>query len=180
MQRGLFVAGVLLLLGTASFAQSPLHAGKIGLGIDGVSSPNLLLKYFFDNRLAGQLMVGAEFDAPGGDPPAGLTKVDGSTFRGGLALLFHFTQTQVSPYIGVEGIFQSEQVAGVYVREPDRRSSVQGGVVLGGEYFIHDQFTLGLKQLLGLDVQFKRDYPEEETDVKFATSTVVTGRFYFN
>ncbi|HET6271746.1 MAG TPA: hypothetical protein VFG32_02070 [Bacteroidota bacterium] len=180
MLRSLLVTIALLLLGTMSFAQTPIHAGKVGLGIDGVSSPNLILKYFFNNQLAGQVIVGVEFDSPGGDAPLGLTKVTGTTFRGGLSFLYHLTQTQMSTYIGVEGIFQSAQMAGFYVQEPDRKSSVMGGAVLGGEYFIHDQFTLGIKQMLGLDVQLKRDNPAESSDVRFATSTVVTGRFYFD
>ena len=180
MLRSLSVTIALLFLGTISFAQTPIHAGKVGLGIDGVSSPNLILKYFFNNQLAGQVIVGVEFDSPGGDAPLGLTKVTGTTFRGGLSFLYHLTQTQMSTYIGVEGIFQSAQMAGFYVQEPDRKSSIMGGVVLGGEYFIHDQFTLGIKQMLGLDVQLKRDNPAESSDVRFATSTVVTGRFYFD
>jgi hypothetical protein len=170
----------LVLFAATSLAQSPIHAGKVGIGIDGVTSPNLLLKYFFNNQLAGQVIIGAEVDSPGGDAPLGQTKVTGTTFRGGISLLYHLLQAQVSPYIGVEGVFQSAQAAGFYVQEPDRKSSVQGGVVLGGEYFIHDQFTLGIRQLLGLDVQLKRDNPTEETRVRFATSTDVTGRFYFN
>lgn len=160
---------------------SYLHSGKIGLGLDGITgSPNLLLKYFFNNRLAMEAIVGADIDIPGGSEPAGQTKVNGITFRGGLSLLVHLTPDQVSPYVGVEGVFQYEKQSGFYNVVPDPKNSVIGGVVAGAEYFINERFTIGIKENLGMLVLLKRDLPKEETETRFNTSTVVSGRFYFN
>ena len=61
-----------------------LHSGKIGLGLDGITgSPNLLLKYFFNNQFAMQAIVGLDLDVPGGSTPQNYTKVTGMTIRGG-------------------------------------------------------------------------------------------------
>jgi len=158
-----------------------LHSGKIGLGLDGITgSPNLMLKYFFNNQLAMQVIVGLDLDVPGGSAPSGSTKVTGMTIRGGLSILYHLTQDQVSPYVGVEGIYQYEKTGGFFLITIDPKSSFIGGGVLGAEFFINERFTLGIKHNLGMSVQLKRDLPKEETTIKFNTSTLVTGRFYFN
>lgn len=187
MKKTLILISTLCIISTVGFAQISLnigpnlHAGKTGLGLDGITgSPNLLLKYFFNNQLAGQVILGFDLDSPGGDAPAGAKKVTGTTFRGGLALLYHLTQDQVSPYLGVEGLFQSAQSGGFYANEPDRKNSVIVAAVLGGEYFMNEKFSLGIKHSLGGEIRMKRDRPKEETDLRFSTSTLVTGRFYFN
>lgn len=187
MKRALILVTTVLIISTAAFPQISLnlgpnlHAGKIGLGLDGITgSPNLLLKYFFNNQLAGQVIFGFDLDSPGGDAPAGQKKVTGTTFRGGMAFLYHLTQDQVSPYLGVEGIFQSEMPGGFYLNEPDRKNSMIVAAVLGGEYFMNEKFSLGIKHSLGAEIRMKRDRPKEETDLRFSTSTLVTGRFYFN
>ena len=100
--------------------------------------------------------------------------------RGGLSLLYHLTQDQVSPYVGIEGIFQYDKAGGFFAIVPDAKNSVLASGVLGGEYFINERFTIGIKQSLGVSVQLKRDVPKEETDIMFNTLTLVTGRFYFN
>ena len=158
-----------------------LHSGKIGLGLEGITgSPNLLMKCFLNNQLAIQVLFGIELDLPGGSTPSGLTKVNGLTARGGLSLLVHLTQDQVSPYVGVEGAFQSAKAGGFFTVVPDPKNSFIGSGVLGAEYFINERFTIGIKQALGAEVSLKRDTPHEETEIKFNTSTVFTGRFYFN
>ena len=158
-----------------------LHSGKIGLGIDGITgSPNLLMKYFLNNQLAIQAIAGLDLDVPGGSTPPGSTTITGMTVRGGLSFLFHLTQDQVSPYAGIEGIFQYEKQGGFFLIPLDPKNSVIGSGVLGAEFFINEQFTLGIKHNLGVSVQLKRDLPKEDTVIKFNTSTVVTGRFYFN
>jgi hypothetical protein len=158
-----------------------LHAGKVGLGLDGITgSPNLLMKYFFTNRLAGELIAGIAIDAPGGDAAAGQTKVTGTTLRGGVGLLYHLMEEQVSPYVGVEALFQTDKQAGFYTQAPDAKRTVTAAVVLGGEYFMNERFSFGIKHSLGAEFGLKRDVPRESTNVKFATSTLVTGRFYFN
>ncbi|MBM2841828.1 MAG: hypothetical protein HW412_2356 [Bacteroidetes bacterium] len=158
-----------------------LHSGKIGLGLDGITgSPNLLMKYFLNNQLAIQVIVGLDLDVPGGSTPPNYTKVTGMTLRGGLSFLIHLTQSQVSPYVGIEGIFQNEKQGGFFLIPLDPKNSVIASGVLGGEFFINEQFTLGIKHNLGVSVQLKRDLPKEETEIRFNTSTVVTGRFYFN
>jgi len=166
---------------TVSLGQANLHAGKTGLGIDGITgSPNLLLKYFFTPQLAGQVIAGFELDSRGGSAPLGQTKVTGTTIRGGISILYHLSQMQVSPYVGGEGIFQTKKSAGFFVTEPDPENSITVSGVLGAEYFMNEKFSLGIKHSLGVDVQLSRDVPAEQTDAKFSTSTVVTGRFYFN
>jgi outer membrane protein W len=158
-----------------------LHSGKIGLGLDGITgSPNLLLKYFFNNQFAMQAIVGLDLDVPGGSTPQNYTKVTGMTIRGGLSVLYHLTQDQVSPYVGVEGIYQYEKTGGFFQIPLDPKTSFIGSGVLGAEFFINERFTLGIKHNLGMSVQLKRDLPKEETTIKFNTSTLVTGRFYFN
>lgn len=158
-----------------------LHSGKIGLGLDGITgSPNLLMKYFFNDQLAMQVIVGLDLDVPGGSTPPNYTKVTGMIVRGGLSFLFHLTQTQVSPYVGFEGMFQYEKQGGFFLIPLDPKNSVIGSGVLGAEFFVSEQFTVGIKHNLGVSVALKRDLPKEETNIKFNTSTVVTGRFYFN
>jgi len=187
MNRLLPVLACSVLAVSACFAQVTLnigpnlHAGKIGLGLDGITgSPNLLMKYFFNNQLAGELIVGAAIDSRGGDAPAGQTKVTGKTFRGGVGILYHLLQEQVSPYLGVEALFENDKPAGFYTEEPDAKNTVTAALVLGGEYFMNERFSLGIKQSLGVEFGLKRDVPKESTDTKFSTSTLVTGRFYFN
>ena len=158
-----------------------LHAGKIGLGLDGITgSTNLLMKYFVNNQFALQFIVGMDLDQPGGDAPTGSTKETGITVRGGLSLLYHLTQNQVSPYVGVEGIFQSDKPGGFFTVVPDPINTVFVSGVLGGEYFINERFTVGIKQNLGVTIQLKRDIPQMDSNLKFNTSTLMTGRFYFN
>ena len=183
--RALLTAGLLVVAVMMSLAQTPgqatPHPGKIGLGLDGISgSPNLLLKYFFSNQMAGQVIVGFDLDFPGATAAADQTKVNGLTFLGGFSLLYHLTRDQVSPYVGVEGIFQTAKQAGLFVTPPDSKNSITAGFVLGAEYFIHEKFSLGIKHTLGMDIQLKRDIPKEDTDLTLASFTVFTGRFYFN
>jgi hypothetical protein len=183
----------LLLLLCAMFAQTSvsqdtlrsrpvyLHSGKIGLGLDGITgSPNLLVKYFINNQLALQAIAGMDIDSLGGSAPPGYTRVTGLTVRGGLSVLFHLTQTQLSPYLGIEGVFQYQKQAGTFLIPPDPKNSIIGSCVFGGEFFLNEQFTLGIKQTLGANIRLKRDLPKEETVVMFNTSTLMTGRFYFN
>lgn len=160
--------------------ESPLQPGKIGLGIDGVSSPNLLLKVFLNNRLALQVIAGFNLDSQGGDAPTGQTKVTGMNIRGGLSVVYHLTGSVVSPYIGGEGIFQRVTTGGFFVTEPDPKNIVVAGLIFGAEYFINGQFTVGIKQNVGAQILLSRDVPKEETDTMLYTSTIVTGRFYFN
>lgn len=188
MKKSLVVITVLLLVPYHVHAQDSLrtksqylHSGKIGLGIDDITgSPNLLMKYFFNNQFAMQVIAGFDLDMPGGTAPAGTTKVNGMTLRGGLSFLFHLTQDRVSPYVGVEGIFQYAKDAGFFNVVPDPKNSIVAGGVVGGEFFIDERFTLGIKHSLGAEIALKRDVPVGETNIKFSSATVVTGRFYFN
>ena len=158
-----------------------LHAGKVGLGIDGITgSTDFLVKYFFNNQLALQLIAGFDVDLPGGPAPSGHTKVTGFTGRGGLSLVVHLSQDQVSPYVGVEGVYEYAKAGGFFSTVPDPKNSLFANGVLGGEYFMSERFTIGIKQALGARVSLKRDVPREETDITLNTSTVVTARFYFN
>jgi len=158
-----------------------LHAGKVGIGIDGLTgSSNVLVSFFLNNQLALQAIAGLDLDLPGGTASANQTKVNGVTVRGGLSLLVHLSQDQVSPYVGVEGIYQYAKQAGFFSVVPDPKNSVMGNLIFGVEYFAADRFTVGIKQALGTNVALKRDVPREDTDITLNTSTAVTARFYFN
>ena len=166
---------------TLSLGAPNLHAGKVGLGIDGISgSPDFLVKYFFSSQFAGQLVAGANLDVPGGDPLPGMVKVTGLDLRGGLALLYHLTQDQVSPYVGAEGTLRWRKEGGFFEKAPEGRKIVNTSAVFGAEYYFNDRICLGIKQALGVDLLLKRDVPKEETDVRLSTSTLLTGRFFFN
>jgi hypothetical protein len=166
---------------TLTLGAPNLHAGKVGVGIDGISgSPDLLLKYFLSNQIAGQLILGVDLEFPGGDPLPGQAKVTGIDLRGGVGLVFHLSQSQVSPYVGIEGIFESRKEGGFYTRQPDTKKIVTARALFGAEYYFNESISLGIKQALGGDFFLKRDVPKEETDVRFSTSTLLTGRFYFN
>ena len=177
-----FLIIALMVFTTIGFSQDYTGKGKIGLGIDGIStSPNLLVKYFLTDKIAGQVIVGTDLDFPGGDDVAGMTKENGTTFRGGLSFVYHFTKKRISPYVGVEGIYQYKKESGYYVigSEPDGKNSVTAGIIFGGEFFIDKNFSLGIKESVNADIGFKRDIPVEKSNVKIGTSTVLTARYYF-
>jgi hypothetical protein len=166
---------------TVSFGVPDLHAGKTGLGIDGITgSPDIILKYFFNNQLAAQLIVGAAYDIPGGSAPNGLTKVNGLTLRGGISIIYHLNQDPLTPYVGMEGIFQRATVAGFYAVEPDPRNTMFVRALFGGEYFLFTRFSLGIRQSIGAEVRLSRSFPNEEQEIILSTGTAFTGRYYFN
>lgn len=177
---------VLAFLVSISFAQEsnsstqPNRTGKFGLGIDGISSPNLAVKYFFKNNIAMEVTAGFNLYSPGGDEFADQTKVTGTDIRFGLAFLYHFMGNNFVPYLGIDGLFESNKSGGFYVHEPDAKNSVQTNLIVGGEYFIAKQFSIGLKEKLGFDFQLSRDIPKEETEFRMNTNTIITARYYFN
>ncbi len=181
------LALVFVLTATLGFSQTLPKAGTVGLGIDGITgSPNILLKVFLTDRLAGQVIVGTSLDFQSGDAPEGYEKVNGTEFRGGLGLYYHLTNTRVSPYVGVEGIFQTSKAAGFYSTdptstnvEPDATNSVLVNGVFGAEFFIDKSFSIGIKETVGADIRLKRDIPLQESRTMLNTNTVLTGRFYF-
>jgi hypothetical protein len=185
MKRLLYVLLAMVLVFPLARGQEEksmyFHSGKIGLGLDGITgSPNLLMKYFVNNQLAFQVIVGVDLAQSGGDAPAGTTKETGLTVRGGLSLLYHLMQSQVSPYVGIEGVFQYDKPGGFFTVVPDPKNSVIASAVLGGEYFINERFSVGIKHNLGVTIELKRDVPPESSTLMFNTSTLMTGRFYFN
>jgi outer membrane protein W len=168
-----------VLFATIASAQVT-KAGKIGIGVDGVTSPNLTAKYFFNENIASELTVGANIYSPGGDATTGYTKVTGSDVRVGLSLLYHFTGNEFVPYLGVEGLYETNKEGGFYTKEPDAKNDVVVSAVFGGEYFIAKQFSLGVKEKVGFDFGLSRDIPKEDSDMHIGTSTLVTAKFYFN
>lgn len=168
-----------LLFATITSAQTS-YPGKFGIGIDGVNSPNLALKYCFTDKVSSEFILGLGVYSPGGDAVAGQTKVTGTDFRIGASVLYNLAKGDFVPYIGLEAMYETNKTGGFYVNEPDAKNSVKANLVLGGEYFLGKQFSLGLKEKLGADIQLKRDVPKEETDFYLNTATVVTARFYFN
>ncbi len=181
MKKTLLVIA-LLVFASIGYSQDYPGKGKIGLGIDGItSSPNINLKYYFTDDIAGMLIAGANFDINGGDAPAGSKKVTGTDFRGGLAFMYHFTKTKVSPFIGIQGIYENVKDAGIYIEgtEPDSKSSLNAGVIFGIDYFFDKKISIGIKETVGADFQFKRDKPVEDTNTKLSTGTVLTARIYF-
>lgn len=166
---------------TLSIGTPNLHAGKVGVGIDGISgSPDFLLKYFLSGQVAWQLILGADLDFPGGDPLPGQTKVTGLDLRGGLGLIVHLSQSQVSPYLGIEGVVESRKEGGFYTQKPDAKTIITARALFGLDYFFNESISIGIKQTLGGEFQLKRDVPKEEANVRVSTLTLLTGRFYFN
>jgi hypothetical protein len=177
-----FLIITIVMMTAIGYSQDFPGKGKLGLGIDGINtSPNFLLKYFLSDKVAGQVIVGTDMDFPGGDDVAGKTKVNGTTFRGGLSVVYHFTKTRISPYLGVEGIYQYKKESGYYDigYEPDAKSSLTTGIIFGGEFFIDKKFSLGIKESINTEIGFKRDIPVENSDFKIGTNTVLTARYYF-
>lgn len=176
---------IIALLVSVSYAQEGNSSiktdrnRKIGLGIDGVNSPNLAAKYFITNNVALEVTAGFNLFSPGGDALAGQTKVTGSDIRAGLACLYHFEGTDFVPYIGIDGMFETNKTGGFYVVEPDPKNSLQANFILGCEYFIAKHFSIGLKEKLGVEFQLSRDIPKEETDFLMNTSSTITARYYF-
>jgi outer membrane protein W len=179
MKKLVYLAMCLAIFATITSAQTA-RVGKVGLGIDGVTSPNLAAKYFFTNEIAGELIVGTDMYFPGGDAPTGQTKVTGTDIWGGLSVLYHFTESDFTPYLGVEGLFETAKTGGFYVTEPDAKNSVTANIVFGGEYFFAKQFSVGVKEKVGMNFQLSRDIPKEETESYLKTGTQLTARFYFN
>lgn len=179
--RSVIILATLLLTSVFMPAQVTHHSGKLGVGIDGIStSPNFLFKYYLTDNFAMNYIAGLNLEFKGEDPPSGQTKVDGYDIRLGLAGLYHFNQNRVSPYVGIEAIYNIKQSAGFYEIEPDPKSILSTGLILGADYFLFDQFTLGLKQNLNFNFSLSRDIPAEETDVYINTTTQLTARYYFN
>lgn len=177
-----FLVIALVIMTSVGFSQDFPGKGKLGLGIDGINtSPNFLLKYYLSDKVAGQVIIGTDLEFPGGEDVTGKTKENGTTLRGGLSLVYHFTKTRLSPFIGVEGIYQYKKEAGYYDigSEPDGKSSITTGIIFGGEFFIDKKFSLGIKESINADIGFKRDKPEEKSNVKLGTNTVLTARYYF-
>lgn len=173
------LSSLLFLTVFVGVASAQPREGKFGIGIDGTSSPNLAVKYFISEKVAGEFIVGFHLTSLGGDEPVGQTKVTGTDFRVGIALLYHLSNGDFSPYVGIDAMYGSSKSAGFYNQEPDAKNSVQAGLIVGGEYFIAKQFSIGLKEKLGFDFQLSRDIPKEETDFYINTSTIVTARYYF-
>jgi len=179
MKNLLTTISLILVMVSVSSAQVD-KVGKFALGIDGVNSPNLAFKYFVSNNAALELIAGLNIYSPGGDAPTGTTKVTGSDIRAGLAFLYHFNTGDFTPYIGVDGIFKTNTAGGFFAVEDDAKNSIDAGLIVGGEYFLAKQFSIGIKERLGFDFQLSRDIPKEETDLLINTSTIVTARYYFN
>jgi outer membrane protein W len=186
MKKILATLLILIAIVPVSFSQDsnpsiqPARTGKIGLGLDGVTSPNLAIKYFFNNKIAMEVSAGYNLYSPGGDAAVGQTKVTGSDVRAGLALLYNFPGTDFVPYLGVDVMYESNKTGGFYTIEPDAKNSVNAGILVGGEYFIGKQFSVGMKEKIGVDAQLSRDIPKEETDITLNTATELTFRYYFN
>lgn len=184
LARLIFAACTLLFATAPVWAQdaSPVvHKGKLGLGLDGIAgSPDFLLKYFVTDAVAVQVIAGYNADWPGGDAPTGTEKVNGSDLRVGVGALYHMTFDRLSPYFGARVLYRSQRNAGFAASEPDLKNHLVVGAVLGGECFLHDRFSLGVQHAVDLSIAMKRDKPAEASSTSLGTSTLVTGRFYFN
>jgi len=169
-----------VLLMTAITPAQNITAGKIGLGIDGVTSTNLAGKYYWSDKLSSEVLFGFNLYSPGGDAAAGKTKVTGTDFRIGASLLYNFSDGDFVPYTGVEVLYNTSKTGGFYTTEPDAKNIIDANFVLGGEYFVSKHFSVGIKEKFGLEAQLKRDIPKEENDIYLNTATTVTARYYFN
>jgi hypothetical protein len=179
MKKSLSLLVIGLLVLSANVSAQSSRKGKFGLGIDGVESTNMLATYYVSNQFSTDIIAGFDYYSPGADAPSGQTKVDGVNYRVGLDALYHFNIEKVSPYFGVEALFQSEKQGGFYAQEPDMKNSIAAGLVLGAEYFLNDNFSIGIKERVDANFKLSRDIPKEETDTYINTKTQVTGRFYF-
>jgi outer membrane protein W len=169
-----------VLLMTAITPAQNITAGKIGLGIDGVTSPNLAAKYYWTNNLSSEILLGFNLYSPGGDAVAGQTKVTGTDIRVGASLLYNFSDGDFVPYTGVEVLYNTKKVGGFYTTEPDAKNIIDANLVFGGEYFVSKHFSVGIKEKIGFEAQLSRDIPKEENDIYLNTATTVTARYYFN
>jgi len=157
-----------------------LSSGKAGFGIDGVTSPNILFRYYFTDRLACEVTAGFGYEQPSGAPSAGQVEVNGMEFRGGFGVLYHLTGGPLTPYVGGAGFIRSEQQAGFYTQKPDPKLSVQAGFLFGADYFFERWFSLGVKQFLGADFRLSRDVPDEESTIAAGAETWFTARYFFD
>ncbi|HWQ82352.1 MAG TPA: hypothetical protein VN514_08790 [Ignavibacteria bacterium] len=182
MKKSFLVLIAMFLFTASGFSQNYPGTGKFGLGIDGItSSPNIVGKYYFTDKIAGMIIAGADFDIPGGEETVGTEKVTGTDIRAGLAFMYHFTNTKVSPYLGIQGIYQNKKESGFYTTgtAPDARSYLNAGVIFGIDYFFDKNISVGIKETVGTEISFERDVPKQETNTKMNTNTVLTARFYF-
>lgn len=187
MKRFLTIAAASIAGSVAISAQTqpaeikPISSGKFGIGLDGITTQNnLLLKYFVTENFAAQLIAGYDYSSVDGNAPSGQTKVDGSELRAGVSVLYHLSNATISPYVGVEGLFTTNTEAGIFTTEPDPTNALTASLVVGGEYFVHPMFSVGVKAQLGVKLDLERDIPVTPSKTSLFTATAVTARLYFN
>lgn len=155
-----------------------LASGKTGFGIDGVTSPNFIFRYHFDRSISMEVLAGFGYEQPEGTAGVGEQEVNGLDYRAGIFVLYHLTSGPLVPYVGGGGVFHSSRSAGFYAQKPDPTNSIQAGAIFGADYFLHQQFALGVKQFLGVDIRLKRDVPPADGTIAFGTGTWFTARYF--
>jgi hypothetical protein len=182
---GRFVAAIIIVVACAApHAQAQqsqwFYPGKIGFGIDGVDSPNLMVKWFLSDVFALEIVAGADVSMQGGSAPAGTVKVNGVDVRGGLGMMFHLAPDRIAPYVGLQTVFLASREGGFLPSAPDFRNGLDAGLVAGLEFYMNQQFSMGLKQTAGVRMLFPRSRPNDDLDVGIFTRTRLTVRIYFN
>ena len=170
---------ILFLVFISSIFPQEKREGKIGVGLDGVNTSNMILKYFNSDEVAYELILGMDFYKIGSDSAEKQHNEKGKEFTSGVSVLYHFSESAFSPLFGLEGLYHFRDQIFNYDNKESAKHSFKCGVILGGEYFMAKQFSIGIKE----KIYFGFGLPEsksEGSDLRCKTYSCVTARFYFN
>jgi len=174
----------LFIIPTLVMAQGPsAKSGKFGIGIDGFG-PNLnyIVKVFVSNDVALEGMGLLSITDTGKEPGAGEKDITGYRYGLGLNILYHWnTSSKATPFVGIGGMWVGYKKGGIVKVEEDEKDWLDFSAILGGEYFLNNHFSLGVKAEAVLGLGLSRDIPANETgtDVNLFSRTNITARFYF-
>ena len=152
---------------------------KIGIGADVLNSTNIVMKYYSNDMLAYEMTIGADLYKIGSDSLVNNFKKDGIEFNGGIAVLYHLSESEFSPYFGIEGVYYFKNRNGNLDNKESARNTVKGNFIFGGEYFIAKQFSIGIKEKICLGFGLPNN-SHEGSDLRLNTNSYLTARFYFN
>lgn len=126
--------------------------------------------------------IGAlRISSSGADAGPGEKDVTGYTYVIGADVLYHWNVLDdAASYLGAGVVWQGDKPGGIVTIEADAKNSLDLNLLLGGEYFLSDHFSLGIKAEEVLQLGFSRDVPDEPgTDFDLMCRTNITGRLYF-
>lgn len=174
----------IFILPALLIAQTPsTKSGKFGIGIDGFgSNMNYVVKVFVSDDVALEGIGQLSITDTGKEPGAGEKDVTGYRYGIGLNILYHWnTSSNGTPFVGIGGMWIGEKKGGIINVEEDEKDWLDFSAILGGEYFLSTNFSLGVKAEGVISLGLSRDVPANETgtDLNLFTRTNVTARFYF-